>query len=306
MRVAFLGNPAWAVPSLRAISGSSHQVVAVLTGLPSKARRGAGTVPSPVAEAARELGLALHETGTVTTGAGLAALTDCAPDALAVVAYGELLPRTVLNLPSVAPVNLHFSLLPRYRGAAPVQNALLDGLSSTGVTTMLMSEGLDECDILLQRSVAIEPDENAGSLGARLAEVGADLMVETLDALASGPVGSVPQDPTSATLAPKITDRKIDWSAPAERIVNLARALGPFPGASTFLRGDPLKVLVCGATDGEGPPGELLRVDPAGPVVAAGQGAVVLLEVAPAGKKLMSGADLCRGLRLRAGERFGA
>ena len=306
MRVAFLGNPAWAVPTLLALAESRHDVTGVFTGLPSRARRGSGRVPSPVSQAAREFALPVEETATVASGRGLEALRSLEPDALVVVAYGELLPRAVLDLPTVAAVNLHFSLLPSYRGAAPVQNALLHGSASTGITSMLMSDGLDEGDVLLQLEVDIEPTDDAGSLGGRLASLGGPLIVETLDGLAAGTLTPVPQDDAAATFAPKIANRRIDWGSPASGVVNLVRALGPSPGSTTTLRGAPLKVLRGEEVDDVGHPGILSRIDPQGPVVGAGQGSVLLREVAPAGKKRMSGADLCKGFRLQAGERFGA
>jgi methionyl-tRNA formyltransferase len=236
----------------------------------------------------------------------MADLTILEPDALVVVAYGELLPPAVLDLPSIAAVNLHFSLLPKYRGAAPVQNALLDGASSTGVTSMLMSEGLDEGDVLMQVEVDIRATDDSGSLGERLAVVGGTLIVETLDGLVTGTLTPVRQEDAAATFAPRISDRRIDWDETATRIVNLVRALAPSPGATTTLEEAPLKVLRCEALEEPGHPGVLSRIDPRGPLIGAGQGSVLLLEVAPSGKKRMSGADLCRGLRLQAGERFGA
>jgi len=217
LRVAFLGNDAWSVPSLGAIARSRHLVVTVVTAEPKPAGRGNELTPTPVAVEAERLGLPLLQTSTVRTGAGFKELSTTAPDVLAVVAYGELLTPNVLHVPTIAPVNVHFSLLPQLRGAAPVQTALLAGLDRTGVTTMMMDKGLDTGPVILQREERILPEDDAGSLGERLAEIGAELLVETLDMLASGPVAPQPQDPSLATLAPKFgpEDRVLDWSYPA-------------------------------------------------------------------------------------------
>lgn len=307
LRVAFLGNDAWSVPSLRALAASRHPVVAVVTAAPKPAGRGNEPRPTPVAEEARRLGLPLVETETVKTGPGFKRLAASVPDVLAVVAYGEILSPNVLHLPRVAPVNLHFSLLPELRGAAPVQTALLAGLERTGVTTMLMDKGLDTGPIILQREVPILPEDDAGSLGARLAEVGAELLVETVDLLASGPVAPRPQDPRLATYAPKFgpEDRALDLSQPARLLVNLVRALSPEPGARTIFRGEPLKVLRAEAVPAEGEPGVIVEVGKGGFVVATTEGGFAPLVLAPAGRRVMPVGDFVNGYRPAVGERLG-
>jgi methionyl-tRNA formyltransferase len=307
LRVAFLGNDAWSVAAVDALHRSDHEVVLVATAAPKPAGRGNELTPTPVAVAAGELGLPLAEVETVKTGPGFKQLAAAAPDVLAVVAYGELLPPNVLHVPSVAPVNLHFSLLPALRGASPVQTALLLGLRETGVTTILIDRGLDTGPVLLQRSAPVEPDDDAGTLGARLAELGAGVLVETIDLLAAGPVAPRPQDHSLATLAPRFAqeDRVLDWSNPAELLVNLVRALAPDPGATTTFRGQGLKVLRAEAVDAEGQPGRILEVSRAGVVVATAAGGFRPLEVVPAGRPRMSGADLVNGLRPEVGERLG-
>src|SRR5712691_6090087 len=194
MRVAFLGNAVWSVPALEALAASSHAVVLVETRVPRPAGRGKRLVPTPVAEAAGRLGLPPLEVETVKSGPGFGALARAAPDVLAVVAYGDILPPAVLNLPTVAPVNVHFSLLPELRGAAPVQRAIMEGLEVTGVTTIRMDEGMDTGPILLQAPESIRPEDDAGSLGDRLAQLGGRLLVETLDGLAAGTIQEVEQD----------------------------------------------------------------------------------------------------------------
>jgi methionyl-tRNA formyltransferase len=213
----------------------------------------------------------------------------------------------VLHLPTVAPVNLHFSLLPELRGAAPVQAALLMGLRRTGVTTIRMDPGLDTGPILLQRAVPIEPDDDAGSLGGRLAEIGAELLVETVDLLARGPVAPIRQDEGLATVAPKLRaeDRVLDWTNPAGLLVNLVRALSPEPAATTTFRGRGLKVLRAEVAEGMGPPGTIVEVTKRGFVVAAADAGVRPLRLAPEGRRMMGGEDFVNGFRPRVGERLG-
>src|SRR6266700_5556613 len=186
MRTVFLGNASWSVPTLEALADSAHRPVLVLTREPRPAGRGNRLVPTPVAQAGRELALPVREIATVKRGPGLEALTEAAPDALVVVAYGEILPPPVLAVPRVAPVNVHFSLLPELRGAAPVQRAILEGLTATGVTTIRMDEGMDTGPILLQAEEPVDPADDGGSLGGRLAAIGGRLLVDTLDRLEAG------------------------------------------------------------------------------------------------------------------------
>jgi methionyl-tRNA formyltransferase len=307
MLVAFLGNDRWSVPSLEALVASSHQVVTVVTRVPRPAGRGGKLRPTPVAEAASGLGLPLSEVETVKGGSGLEALEDGKPDVLAVVAYGEILPAQVLDLPRVAPVNVHFSLLPALRGADPVRRAILEGLDTTGVTTIRMDEGMDTGPILLQSEERIAPTEDAGSLGDRLALLGGRLLVETLDGLESGSLEPRAQDHDRATLAPKLRPEEewIDWAEEPEVISRRVRALGPDPGARTRFRGKVLKVLRVRTAETSDEPGTF--VEPAGemPVVAARSGALVLELVTPEGSRPMSGADFARGHRPRPGERLG-
>jgi len=303
----FLGNDRWSVPSLRAIAASGHRVIRVVTRVPKPAGRGNALTPTPVASAAREADLPLLEVETVKEGPGLDALRADAPDVLVVVAYGEILPPRVLSLSIVAPVNLHFSLLPRFRGASPVQTALLEGVRETGVTTIVMDEGTDSGAVLLQRPEPVRPDDDAGSLGDRLAEAGAGLLVESLERLAAGDVEPTPQDESRATFTTPIraADRILRWDAPARALVNRVRAMAPEPGASTAFRGEPLKVLRAETTDAGGEPGTIAAVDADGFVVATADGGLRPLELAPAGRKRMRGADFVNGYRPAAGERLG-
>jgi methionyl-tRNA formyltransferase len=255
------------------------------------------------------LRLPLLEVDTVKSGEGFAALAGSEPDALAVVAYGEIFPVSVLALPKVAPVNLHFSLLPELRGASPVQGAILAGLARTGVTTIRMDEGMDTGPILLQMEEAIRPEDDFGSLGERLASLGGRILVSTLDQLEEGAINERPQDDAAATYAPKLKpeDRVIAWDRPAEEIVRLVRAMAPEPGATTTFRGRGLKVLRASpVAAGSFRAGRvMLAAEGEGVVVATGDGEVRLEEVAPEGRRRMSGEDFIRGYRPEAGEILG-
>jgi len=314
MRVAFLGNDRRSVPSLESLAESRHHVAVVATRVPRPAGRGSRLVPTPVAEAARRLALPVREVETVKTGTGFEVLEEAAPDVLAVVAYGEILPPNVLALPRVAPVNVHFSLLPNLRGAAPVQRAILAGVPVTGVTTIRMDEGLDTGPVLLQAQEPIGSEDDAGSLGDRLAALGGRLLVDTLDGLEAGSLDERPQDDAAATYAPKITpeERMIDWKADSVHIERLVRAMAPEPAASTRFRGRILKIHRAAPVELPGlpgpdgkDPGSVVEASEEGLSVAAGAGAVRLEQVAPEGRRKMSGSEFVRGYRPQVGETLG-
>jgi len=305
--VTFLGNDRWSVPALEALAASSHELAGVVTTSPKPAGRGDELTPTAVAQAARALGLPLAEVDTVKTGPGFKALAATTPQVLAVVAYGELLPPNVLRVPTIAPVNLHFSLLPELRGASPVQTALLLGLERTGVTTIVMDQGLDTGPVILQRAEPIGPADDAGSLGARLAVIGGALLVESIDMLGERPVAPSAQDDSMATFAPRFgpQDRVLDWSNPAPILVNLCRALSPEPAATTRFRGEGLKVFRAEAVVATGEPGTIVAVDAGGFVVATAEGGFRPLEVGPAGRRRMTVADFAHGAHPAVGERLG-
>lgn len=305
LRLTFLGSDPWSVPSLEAVAASPHEVALVVTREPKPAGRGKRLRPTAVADAARALGLPLAEVRTVKEGEGLEALVASAPDVLVVVAYGEILPEAVLSLPVIAPVNVHFSILPGLRGSDPVRRAIWDGLEETGITTMRMDEGMDTGPILLQEAEPIRDDDDAGTLGARLADLGGRVLVRTLDGLERGDLQEQAQPADGATAAKRIAPEEewVDWSAPAREVVRRIRALAPDPGARTRFRGKTLKVLRARAADGHGEPGTIL--DPAGPMVAAADRAVLLEEVLPEGKRRMRGEEFARGYRPETGERLG-
>jgi methionyl-tRNA formyltransferase len=313
VRVLFLGNDAWSVPTLEAlVDAADVEVATAITNPPRPAGRGSKLRPTAVAEASVRLGVPVLEVDGVRAGRGRAAVDRLEPDAIVVVAYGELLTPEVLDVPSLGTVNLHFSLLPRWRGAAPVQRAILEGDEVTGVSVMLVDEGLDTGPVLARADVVVG-DDDAGTLGDRLAMLGAPMVVESLRQLEAGTAQPVAQDHAAATSAAKLTveERTIDWRQPAASVVRRVRAFAPASGATTTFRGAPLKVLRAemGVTAGwmlwAAAVGEL-SPDPDGvPRVSAGDGQQVrLLEVAPAGRARMSGADWARGARLQPGEQL--
>jgi methionyl-tRNA formyltransferase len=307
LRIAFLGNDQWSVPSLRAIAHSDHEVVTVMTAARRPAGRGNELRATPVADAAAEAGLSLREVETVTSGPGADSLAASAPDLLIVVAYGEILPQAVLELPAIAPVNLHFSLLPELRGASPVQTALLEGRDETGVTTIVMDAGIDTGPVILRRAEAIDRGDDAGSLGDRLAAIGAEVLVETADLFARGAAEPRPQDEAAATFTRRLgaDDRVLRWTEPARDLVNRTRAMSPEPGATTRFRGQDLKIFRAEAVPGTGAPGSIVDAGREGLVVATGEDGFRAIELAPAGRRRMSWSDFLNGYRPVIGESLG-
>jgi len=263
-------------------------------------------VGSPVKQAAEAAGIEVFQPPSARGPEMIERLTALAPDVAVVVAYGKILPGELLEVPAKGFVNLHFSLLPSYRGAAPVQRAIMNGDETTGVAVMVLTEGMDEGPVLALRQETIDPDDTSNSLGERLAAIGAPLLVETLGPYVRGEIEPVAQDDSLATYAGKISteDARIDWSADARSIRDLVRALDPDPGAWTMLEGTRLKVLRATVADHpELPPGEIATGP--GLVVGTGSRPLLLEEVQPATKKRMSGADFARGARLDDGLRMG-
>jgi methionyl-tRNA formyltransferase len=310
LQVIFLGNDPWSVPTLEAlVAAADIDVSMVVTNPPRPAGRGSHLMPTAVAATARRIGLKVLEIPGVRSGPGPEAIEEAQPDALVVVAYGEILSAEILEIPRLGSVNLHFSLLPRWRGAAPVQRAILEGDEITGVSVMLLDEGLDTGPVLAALPEKIRDDDDKASLGQRLATLGAPLVIDALRALDAGTAAAEVQEHDGVTYAAKLAadERVIHWGDDAHRIVRQVRAHAPAPGATTTFRGDGLKVLRAradGSEAGEGTTvaGEL-RVGPDGaPAVVAEGGSVCLLEVAPAGRARMSGAEWARGARIERGE----
>lgn len=309
MRVVFWGSPEFAVPTLQALLESRHEVVGVVSQPARPKGRGRSVEPTPVARLAESAGLPVLTPAKPRGEAFLEELRRLGADVFLVAAYGEILPVEVLDTPSHGALNVHASLLPAYRGAAPVTQALLDGRTRTGVTIMRMEAGLDTGPICLQAEEPIQPDDTAGLLAGRLAASGARLAVEALDRLEAGTLAATPQDHTQASYAAKVDpeDARLDWRLPGARLERAARAYDPWPGAWTTCRGERLKIHRLAVVPGPAPPGEpgtLLEVDPEA-IVRTGDGAVRLVRVQPAGGRRMGGADWVRGRGLGRGERLG-
>ena len=299
-RVVFMGTPQFAVPTLRALD-EQHEVVGVVTQPDGRAGRGRKVVVSPVKQVALDRGLPLLQPRILDGPEVLAHLAGWEPESIVVAAFGQLLPGPVLDLPLHGSINVHASLLPRYRGAAPISAAILEGEPVTGVTIMLMDVGLDTGPILAQAECAIAPDETTASLTAKLADLGAQLLVETLDGWLEGAIEAQPQDDAAATYCSQLEkkDGLLDWSQPAEYLDRQVRACDPWPGAYTTWQGRRLKVLRAKphpGWEGEGEPGEVREMGE-GIGVITGQGALELVEVQRAGKKPMPAGLFARGQR---------
>jgi methionyl-tRNA formyltransferase len=308
MRLVFAGTPEVAVPSLDAVAASPHELVGVVTRPDAPAGRGRKLVASPVARRAEELGVPVLKPAHPRDPRFQAALRDLAPDCCPVVAYGALLPGSALDIPPHGWVNLHFSLLPAWRGAAPVQHAIWHGDEVTGATTFRIVEEMDAGPTYGVMTEAVRPTDTAGDLLGRLAAGGAQLLVATLDGIESGNVEARPQPVDGVSLAPKIRveDAEVDWTEPAAGVDRRIRACTPGPGAWTTFEGERLKVgpVVIEANVGSLPPGTL-EVGKSAVLVGTGSLPVRLGEVKPHGRKQMPAADWARGVRVASGARFG-
>ncbi len=305
MRIVFLGTPEFAVPTLERAFEAGHEIAAVVTQPDRPKGRGRQLAAPPVKQTALRLGLAVHQPERIRTPEAIELLRSLKPDAMVVVGYGKIIPQAAIDIPPHGIVNVHASLLPRYRGAAPVQWAIANGETVTGVTTMRIDAGLDTGDILLQRETAIGAEETAVELGARLAAMGADLLVETLAGLERGGIVPRPQDSTQATLAPvlKKDDGLIDWTRPAAEIVNRIRGFKPWPGCYAHLRGRAIEI--SRARAGAGAAGEPGSLHPARGriVVTCGDStALEILEVQMEGRKKMDAAAFQNGYHLMENE----
>lgn len=297
MKIVFMGTPEFAVPSLAALIETGHEVAAVFTRADKPVGRKQVMTAPPVKILAQEKGIPVFQPNTLRGAETEENIARIRPDAIVVAAYGRILPQNILNLPRFGCVNVHGSLLPKYRGAAPIQQAVLDGEPVTGVTTMQMAEGIDTGDILLSERTQIGPEETSGELTVRLAGIGARLLIRTLSGIEQGTVVPIPQNDAASSYASMLTKERspINWSHTADRIHDQVRGLSPWPGAATVFEGKKLKVRrTRRAGTGTGVPGQIL---PGGELkVVCGEGTVLeLLEVQPEGGKKMSGPDFLRG-----------
>lgn len=309
MRMAFLGTPEFAVPSLRALIHAGHEVRAVFTQPDRPKGRGQELAQSPVKVAAQELGLPVYQPERIRRPENIELLRNLQTDTMVVVGYGQIIPQTIIDLPRHGILNVHASLLPKYRGAAPIQWAIASGERATGVTIMRIDAGLDTGDMLLKAAMDIDPDETAPELGARLGVSGADLLIQALEQIAKGTSSPEKQDNTQATLAPilKKEDGRIDWELPAKVIYDRWRGFQPWPGAYTTFRRQQLtigKFARSGKTE-ERATGTLWREARKLFVQCGRRTALELVEVLPGGKKRISAEAFLNGYQLAAPEQLG-
>ncbi len=308
MRLAFLGTPPFAAAVLEALAAAGHQIVAVYAQPPAPSGRGQALRPSAVHALAERLGLAVRTPASMREPAEIAAFAALDLDAALVVAFGQILPGEVLEAPRLGAFNLHGSLLPRWRGAAPIQRAIMAGDTVTGVQVMRMTEGLDEGPVLATATLAIGPEDTAGTLHDRMAAAAAELVVRTLPAIDNGTAVDTPQAEAGVTYAKKIRPReaRLDWTRPAAEIDRKIRGLSPFPGAWFTVASDKgevrIKALLSKQADGGGAPGELLDDQF---TVGCGAGAVRITRVQREGRRPQDAADFLRGFPIPAGARLG-
>ena len=309
MRILYFGTSAFALPALQALVERDYDVVAVVTQPDRPAGRGSKLTPPPVKELALRLGLPVLQPESCRTPEFFEGARGYQPDLSVVAAYGQFLPDALRELSPCGTVNLHGSLLPKLRGAAPIQRAILTGEETTGVCLMWMARAMDAGDVIDCRSTPILPEDDYGTLSDRLAALAAELLLAWLPALAAGEAPHHPQDPAAVTLAPMLRkeEREIDWARPALEIWRQIRAFAPSPGAVSLLHGQPLKILAAIPLPSApaGQPGALVDTTPnTGLIVATGEGHLRLLSVQPAGKRAMSAAEFLRGAHIAVGDRF--
>jgi methionyl-tRNA formyltransferase len=305
MRIVFMGTPEFAVPSLEALLKSDDRVVGIVTQPDRPRGRGQRLSPSPVKVIAQRQNIPLLQPTKMKDPSFMAELSGWKPDVIAVAAFGRILPPTILSLPSRGCINVHGSLLPKYRGAGPIQWALINGETETGITTMLMDEGMDTGAMLLQATMAIAPDDTAGSLSPRLADLGGCLLVETLAQLKAGTLTPRPQDHGQATLAPllKKEDGAVSWTMSATSIANRIRGLTPWPGAYTFLKTERWTISRSVALDEATTlaPGQIIALTKDAIHVATGKGVLAIRELQPANGRQMPVAQYLAGHSLQTG-----
>ena len=307
MRIMFMGTPDISAVCLRELIASDNEIVAVVTGKDKPRGRGNVMTPTPVKALALEHGLPVYTPDTLRNEEFAQLLREIDPDLIAVVAYGKILPVSVLDYPKYGCVNVHVSLLPKYRGAAPMQRAIIDGESETGVTIMYMAEGVDTGDIITSQAFPIGPEDDFEAIHDRSAEVGGKLLVKSIKDIENGTATRTPQDDTLATHAAKIEkeDCKIDFTKSAKTLDCAIRGVTPIPGAFAYLKGKMLKIYKATPTDGKGRPGEVISLDPKGVgsfTVACGEGALKVIGVIPEGKGRMGAGDFVRGRKIELGD----
>jgi methionyl-tRNA formyltransferase len=308
LRIVFMGTPEFACPTLQTLIDRGENVVAVVTQPDRPKGRGQQMQPPPVKEMAVKHGIQVMQPLKVRTPEAVEEIRSYAPDLIVVVAFGQILPKSLLDIPKYGCINVHASLLPRYRGAAPLNWCIINGETETGVTTMLMDVGLDTGDMLLKKSIPIDPDEDAQSLHDRLSAIGSEALAETLDLLAADRLNPEKQDDSLTCYAPMLKKELgcIDWNNPPLKIKNLVRGITPWPGAFSYLDGKLLKIYRVRIADGIGDPGTVLKADREGIEVACSDGSLFIEELQIEGKKRLPAAEFLAGCRLSEGMILGA
>lgn len=308
MNIVFMGTPEFALPTLKALHQSSHSILAVITQPDRPKGRGQKLVVSPIKQFALDSNLPLLQPKTVNDPEFISALSQNRPDAIIVVAFGQILNETFLKIPKLFCINLHSSLLPKYRGAAPIQRSILNGDSQTGVTTMMMDKGMDTGDILLTQVTPILETDNAQTLHDTLSDMGGSLVLETLRRLEEDTLLPTKQDHSLATYAPKLKKEEglIRWDQPASILWNQVRGLTPWPGTYTLLNKKRLRILKVQVAEGalDDKPGQVARVTDAGIEVGTGKDRLIITELQPEGKKSMSAASFRAGYKIERGTLF--
>ncbi len=301
-----MGTPQFAVGPLRALAAAGHEIAGVVTRTDKPAGRGRSLAAPPVKSAAEEMHLLVYQPKRVREPAFIDQLRSIGPEAIVVAAYGQILPKEILTLPKYGCINVHASLLPFYRGAAPINWAIIRGEARTGITIMQMDEGMDTGAVLLQESIGIDPLDTAGTLTEKLSAIGAKLVTTALPLIADGKLPALPQDHTRATMAPllKKEDGLIDWKLSAVDIDNRVRGLSPWPGAYTYLDGKTVKIIAAEAVSGTGEPGLLYEKDRHTLDTGTGKGLLRIVSIQPGGKRPMTAGEFLRGHRGLAGKKF--
>jgi methionyl-tRNA formyltransferase len=308
MKIIFMGTPEFAVPSLKALIESEDEVVAIVCQSDKPKGRGLEIASPPTKVLAEKHGIPVLQPQKIKTEEFYNTLKNFSPELVCVAAYGKILPKNILDLPAHGCVNVHASILPKYRGAAPINWAIIRGEKVTGITTMKMDEGMDTGDMLLKKEIPIEDEDTGETLSEKLSHIGAELLIETLNLLKEGKLNPIPQDHSQATYAPmlKKEDGKIDWSKSAEEIRNLIRGALPWPGAYTMLDGKLLKIYKANISNGVGNPGEVIQSDSGILRIATGSGALDILELQMEGGKRLKADEFLRGRRVKEGSVLGS
>ncbi len=314
MKIIFMGTPEFACPSLAALIESKHDIVGVVTQPDRRRGRGMKISFSPVKESALRNDLNIYQPSNINNPEFIRTLKEISPDLITIVAFGQILSKEILRLPKYECINLHPSLLPKYRGASPIPAAILTGEGKTGVTTFYLSEEVDSGDIILQKEEGIRKDDTTVTLSKRLAETGANLLIETIDKIERKEVPRIPQDKEKATSAPRLRKENglIDWKKSAPQIERLVRAMDPWPGAYTHFAGKLLKIWKAeelrtpnSELRTQHAPGEIVKIIKEGMMVACGRGFLLIKEVQPPGKRRMSASSFASGYRIKKGSILG-